>query len=285
MCCYGKSFEILRLKSKLWSDVYNICVWTRKGVLHSLRMCVHDQSLRHVRLCKPLHCSPPDFSVHEILQARIRSGLSFPSLGDLPDPGIYPSAPAFPALVSRFFIGEPLWKPSLHMYAAAAAKSLQSCPTLCNPIDGSPPGSPVPEILQARTLEWGAISFSNAWKWKVKVKSLSHVQLCATPWIAAYQALPSTGFSRQEYWSGLPLPSPLYMLASYISPTGPGNVYSHFANDEKPFVGLQSACMLFLDILPWWLAFRARNLSKRTKSSSWFDVWTSNCLLIGPPKL
>ena len=90
------------------------------------------------------------------------SGLSFPSLGDLPDPGIYPSAPAFPALVSRFFIGEPLWKPSLHMYAAAAAKSLQSCPTLCNPIDGSPPGSPVPEILQARTLEWVAISFSNA---------------------------------------------------------------------------------------------------------------------------
>ena len=65
--------------------------------------------------------------------------------------------------------------------AAAAAKSLRSCPTLCDPIDGSPPGSPVPGILQARTLEWGAISFSNAWKWKVKVKSLSHVQLLATP--------------------------------------------------------------------------------------------------------
>ena len=90
---------------------------------------------------------------------------------------------------------------------ADAAKSLQSCPTLCNPIDGSPPGSPVPGILQARTLEWVAISFSNAWKWKGKVMSLSRVWLLATPWTAAYQAPPSMGFSRQEYWSGLPLPS------------------------------------------------------------------------------
>ena len=92
--------------------------------------------------------------------------------------------------------------------AAAAAKSLQLCPTLCNPIDGSPPGSPVPGILQARTLEWVAISFSNAWKWKVQMKSLSHVRLFATPWTAAHQAPPSMGFSRQEYWSGVPLPSP-----------------------------------------------------------------------------
>ena len=86
------------------------------------------------------------------------------------------------------------------------AKSLQSCPTLCDPIDGSPPGSPVPGILQARTLEWVAISFSSAWKWKVKVESLSRVQLFATPWTAAHQAPPSMGFSRQEYWSGVPLP-------------------------------------------------------------------------------
>ena len=93
--------------------------------------------------------------------------------------------------------------------AAAAAKSLQSCPTLCDPIDGSPPASPVPGILQARTLEWVAISFSNAWKWKVKVKLLSHIRLFATPWTAAFQAPPSMGFSRQEYWSGLPLPSPI----------------------------------------------------------------------------
>ena len=87
--------------------------------------------------------------------------------------------------------------------AAAAAKLLQSCPTLCNPRDGSPPGSPLPGILQARTLEWVAISFCNAWKWKVKVKSLSRVWLLATPWTAAYQAPPSMGFSRQEYWSGV----------------------------------------------------------------------------------
>ena len=86
----------------------------------------------------------------------------------------------------------------------AAAKSLQSCPTLCDPIDGSPPGSPVPGILQARTLEWIAISFSSAWKWKVKGKSLSRVRLLATPWIAAHQAPPSIGVSRQEYWSGVP---------------------------------------------------------------------------------
>ena len=92
--------------------------------------------------------------------------------------------------------------------APAAAKSLQSCLTLCDPIDGSPPGSPVPGILQARTLEWVAISFSNVWKWKVKVKLLSRVRLWATPWTAAYQAPPSMGFSRQEYWSGVPLPSP-----------------------------------------------------------------------------
>ena len=92
--------------------------------------------------------------------------------------------------------------------AAAAAKSFQSCPTLCDPMDGSPPGSAIPGILQARTLEWVAISLSNAWKWRVKVKMLSRVWLLATPWTAAYQAPLSMGLSRQEYWSGLPLPSP-----------------------------------------------------------------------------
>ena len=98
----------------------------------------------------------------------------------------------------------------LFLAAAAVAKSLQLCPTLCDPRDSSPAGSPVPGILQARTLEWVAISFSNAWKWKVKVKSLSRVWLLATPWTAAYQAPPSMGFSRQEYWSGVPLPSPIF---------------------------------------------------------------------------
>ena len=87
-------------------------------------------------------------------------------------------------------------------HPAAAAKSLQSCLTLCDPIDGSPPGYPIPGISQARTLEWVAISFSHAWKWKMKVRSLSRVRLLATPWTAAYQAPPSMGFSRQKYWRG-----------------------------------------------------------------------------------
>ena len=103
-----------------------------------------------------------------------------------------------PALPGRFF---------------KTAKSLQSCPTLCDPIDCNPPGSPIPGILQARTLEWVAISFSNAWKWNMKVNSLNCVQLLTTPWTTAYQAPPSMGFSRQEYWSGVPLPSPSLRLA------------------------------------------------------------------------
>ena len=104
-----------------------------------------------------------------------------------------------------------LWKMELAfvehlLFATTAAKSLQSCLTLCR--DWSPPGSPIPGILQARTLGWVAISFSNAWRWKVKVKLLSRVRLLAIPWITAYQAPLSMGFSRQEYWSGVPLPSP-----------------------------------------------------------------------------
>ena len=97
--------------------------------------------------------------------------------------------------------------PCLLRTRRAPAESLQSCPTLCDPADGSPPGSPVPGILQQE--HWSGLPFPspNAWKWKVKVKSLSRVWLVATPWTAAYQAPPSMGFSRQEYWSGLPLPS------------------------------------------------------------------------------
>ena len=113
------------------------------------------------------------------------------------------------------------WEASWHLFtaaAAAAAKSLQSCPTLCDPIGVSPPGSLVPGILQARTLEWVAISFSTAWKWKVKVKLLSRVRLFATPWTAAYQAPPSMGFSRLEYWSGVPLPSPTSSLGEPKKP-------------------------------------------------------------------
>ena len=126
------------------------------------------------------------------------SGLPFPSSGYLPNPVLSPIS----CIAGRFFANWATEKaPNM---VTATAKSLQLCPTLCNPIDGSPLGSPVPGILQARTLEWVAISFSNAWKWKVKVKSLSRVRLFATPWTAAYQAPPSMGFSRQEYWSGVP---------------------------------------------------------------------------------
>ena len=107
---------------------------------------------------------------------------------------------------------------SISSPAAAAAKSLQSCPTLRDPIDGSLPGSALLGILQARTLEWAAISFSNAVKWKVKVKSLSRVRLFETPWTTADQAPRSMGFSRQEYWSGVPLPSPTTILLTGYSP-------------------------------------------------------------------
>ena len=119
------------------------------------------------------------------------------------------------------------------------AKSLQSCPTLCDPINGSLPGSPVPGILQARTLGWVAISFSNAWKRKVKVKSFSHVWLLVTPWTAAYQPPPSMGFSRQEYWNGLPFPSP--------------------QTDNRYFYNQECVCMLsfaWLFETPWTLPVR-----------------------------
>ena len=120
--------------------------------------------------------------------------------------------------------------------AAAAAKSLQSCPTLCDPIDGSPPGSSVPGILQARILEWVAISFSNAWKWKVKVKSLSCVRLLATPWTAAHQVPPSMVFSRQEYWGGVPSPS-LFLEAVSVN--------SSLLKDGLIFLALPFSLFLF----------------------------------------
>ena len=119
------------------------------------------------------------------------------------------------------------------MLLLLAAKSLQSCPTLCDPIDGSPPGSPVPGILHARTLEWVAISFSNAWKWKVKVKSLSRIRLFTTPWAAAYQAPLPTGFSSQEYWNGVPLPSPYSKFFQFF-PHLYGNFYTR-TSYESPW--------------------------------------------------
>ena len=129
--------------------------------------------------------------------------------GDYGNTGVEVGLLAFVILMGDRFLRQVNWKHRDNISAAAAAaKSLQLCLTLWDPIDGSPPGSPIPGNLQARTLEWVAISFSNAWKWKVKVKSLSCVRPPATPWTAAFQAPPSMGFSRQEYWSGVPLPSP-----------------------------------------------------------------------------
>ena len=147
------------------------------------------------------------------------------------------------------------------------AKSLQSCPTLCDPIDGSPPGSSIPGILQARTVEWVVISFSNAWKWKMKVKSLSRVWLFVTPWTAAHQAPPSMGFSRQEYWSGVPLPSPqtlytfpltLYSLSPFSYPMYNNGHFIELlwgikcVNVSKPPRACKKCFKSAIEGFPWW---------------------------------
>ena len=136
-------------------------------------------------------------------------------LKDLPQSysELRPQSPKIRPLASTFWDTAVIGKVVVSL-DAAAAKSLQSCPTLCDPIDSSPPGSSVPGILQARILEWVAIYFSNTWKWKVKVKSLSCVLFLVTPWTVAHQAPPSMGFSRQEYWSGVPLPSPVSLATA-----------------------------------------------------------------------
>ena len=111
------------------------------------------------------------------------------------------------------WVGVMNWEVGIDIYTLLLLLScFKLCLTLCDPRDSSPPGFPIPGILQARTLEWVAIFFSNAWKQKVKVKSLSRVRLSVTPWTAAHQAPPSMGFSRQNYWTGMPLPSPIYTL-------------------------------------------------------------------------
>ena len=189
-----------------------------------------------------MDCSPPGSFVHGIILARILEWVA----------------------ISSTFWPAP---------AAAAAKSLQSCPTLCDPIDDSPPGSPVPGVLQARTLEWVAISFSNAWKWRVKVKSLSHVWLLSTPWIAAHQAPPSMGFSRQEYWSGVPLPSPWpaplvfnrYNQMFYLPNVQAWAHLNHVSHYQTPG--------LFLESIIWkskWLELLAQPV--RTVDSAGFPI-------------
>ena len=145
--------------------------------------------------------------------------------------------------------------PSAQLAAAAAAKSLQSCPTLCDPIDSSPPGSPVPGILQARTLEWVAVSFSNAWKWKVKGKTLSHIWLLATPWTAAYQAPLSMGFSKQGYWSGVPLPSPSLLLYPCL------NKRYHFSPRISHCIQTCSWSSMWIQLIQWKCYFECTNSS------------------------
>ena len=169
-------------------------------------MCVSIQVLVFQScptFCNPMDSSLPGFSVSGILQAGILEWVAMPSSKGSSQPRDRTCNST-----SRWQAGSLRLAPPGKLCAAAAAKSLQSRSTLCDPRDSSPPGSPIPGVLQARTLKWVAIFFSSAWKWKVKGKSLSHVRLLATPWTAAYQAPPSMGFSRQEYWSGVPLPSP-----------------------------------------------------------------------------
>ena len=154
-----------------------------------------------------MNCSPPGSSVHVLSQSRILEWVAIPSPGNLPNSGIKPESLA---LAGRFFTtcNEATREATSHYLLLLLSRfsRVWLCATPWTTY--SLPGFSIHGILQARTLEWVAISFSNAWQWKVKVKSLSHVWLLATPWTAAYQAPPSMGFSRQQYWSGVPLPSP-----------------------------------------------------------------------------
>ena len=163
-------------------------------------------------------------------------------------------------------------------------RSDQSCPTLYDPIDSSPPGSPVPGIPQARTLEWVAISFSNALNWKVKVKSLSCVQLFDIPWTVAYQAPPSMGFSRQEDWSGVPLPSPpsitshiqnwalsllwlhLFILSGVISPLISSSILGLYWPGE------------FIFQCPMFLLFHTVHGVLKARILQWFAISFQNSL-------
>ena len=162
-------------------------------------LCSVTQS--YLILCNPMDCSPPVSFSHGILQARILEWVATSYSRRSSWPRDWTQVSCVSCTAGRFFSTSATWKTQDGATAAAAAKPLQSSPTLCDPIDGSPPGSPAPGILQVRTLEWVAISFSNAGKWKVKVKPLSCVRLLVTPWTAAHQDPPSMGFSRREDWS------------------------------------------------------------------------------------
>ena len=160
-------------------------------------------------LCDPMDCSLLGSSVRGIFQARVLEwiAISFSRGSSRPR-----NRTRVSCIAGRCFTVWTTREDYIYIYINGILLLLLlshfSRVRLCDPIDGRPPGCPVPGILQARTLEWVAISFSNPWKWKVKVKSLSHVWLLATPWTAAHQAPLSMGFFRQEYWSRMPLPSP-----------------------------------------------------------------------------
>ena len=161
---------------------------TKDWSFYSLWHCPVSPTTRELCTIWSLAFKPPPFATHTLA---------------------FKNAFLKPIRVFGFFEHLLPWTPCLTPAAAAAAKSLQSCPILCNPIDGSPPGSPIPGILQARILEWVAISFSKAWKWKVKVKSLSRIDSSRPHGLQPTRLLRPWDFSRQEYWSGVPLPSPL----------------------------------------------------------------------------
>ena len=203
---------ILQARALGWVAISFSNAWMWKWSCSVMSDSVSPQRRQPTRLPRPWDSPGKNTGVgcHFLLQCmnvKVKL-LSRVRLLATPWTAAYQAPPSMGFARQEYWSGLPLPSPQVPS-AAATAKSLQSCPTLC----GSPPGSPIPEILQARTLEWVAISFSSAWKWKVKVKSLSRVWLLATPWTAAYQAPPPMGFSRQEYWSGVPLPSPMF---SYI---------------------------------------------------------------------
>ena len=216
-------------------------------------------------LCGPMDHSLPGSSVHGILQVRKQSGLPCPPPGDLPHPGI---KPVFLSVL-HWQVGSlpPAPPGKSHLYVLLLLLlSRFSHPTLCNPIDSSPPGSPVSGILQARTLEWVAISFSSAWKWKVKVKSLSRARPSETLWTAAFQAPPSMGFSRQEYWNGVPLPSPTYMCmyGQFYAQESMEATFEH-----KVKVKMKSLTHVWLFATPWALAYQAPPSMEFSRQEYW----------------
>ena len=186
----------------LWADV--LCLLLIHTAAKSLQSCP--------TLCDPMDCSLPGSSVHGIFQAKVLE---------------------WGAIVFSM----------IHTAAATAAKLLQLSPTLCDPTDGSPLGSTA--LGFSRQEHWSGLPFPSPMheseKWKVKVKSLSHVWHPSTPWIAAHQAPPSMGFSRQEYWSGVPLPSPWFTLDLYKSAILDNSFLATWANYLDTYI---SFCVL-----------------------------------------